>query len=314
MSHNAELGGFLRSHRDRLRPAEAGLPARHGGRRVPGLRREEVAELAGVSAAYYTRLEQGRHPHVSQAVLDSVARALRLDDAERDHLHALVRSPHPRTARHTAPTAPTRARPEVHEMLDTFDRIAPALVLNHRFDVLAANRLARALLTDFDALPYRDRNLARHILLAPEARGLYADWEAVARGIVANLRRTTISHPGDRLLDELVGEVRAGLPQFEVWWSSHRVKQCTFGIQRLRHPLVGALNLRHQALTFSGEPDQNLHVWPAEPGSPDAENLALLASWSAEEARDRHTVGPAEAKYTAPPTEPSRPSRPSRTN
>ncbi|MFF3943028.1 helix-turn-helix domain-containing protein [Streptomyces phaeofaciens] len=152
MEQNAELADFLRTRRARLTPAEAGLPAGTGARRVPGLRREEVAQLAGVSADYYTRLEQGRHPNVSEAVLDAVARALRLDDDERAHLFDLART---RTARpqHGRPQPVQRVRPEVHRMLDVLNSVSPAFVANHRGDVLAANRLAKALITDWEALP-----------------------------------------------------------------------------------------------------------------------------------------------------------------
>ncbi|MFF8410590.1 helix-turn-helix transcriptional regulator [Streptomyces omiyaensis] len=215
--HNAELGDFLRSCRSRLRPEDAGLPpgVSAGTRRVPGLRREEVALLAGVSTDYYTRLEQGRHPHVSDTVLDSIARALRLDEVERDHLHDLARTTAGSRRGGARAIAPVpRARAAVHQMLDVLGEVSPVLVVNHRRDILAANRLGKALITDFDALPARERNLARFVLLDPAARELYADWDEIAQNLVAVLRRAAGSHPDDRLLNELISEFYVKVPQF----------------------------------------------------------------------------------------------------
>ena len=236
MNHNGELGDFLRSRRARLRPEDAGVGFGPGARRVPGLRREEVAHLAGVSPDYYARLEQGRHPHVSEAVLEAVARALRLDDTERGYLFELARPKSP--DRRRPPRAP-RVRQPVHRMLDVLNDVSPAIVLNHRSDVLGANHLAKALITDFDALPYRDRNLARYVLLHPAARDLYTDWDQVAETFVASLRLAAGHHPDDRLLNELVGELSIKVPEFSTWWAGHRVDQCAHGTQRLDHPEVG---------------------------------------------------------------------------
>ncbi|MDA2807588.1 helix-turn-helix transcriptional regulator [Nocardiopsis suaedae] len=280
MDGNSELGGFLRSRRARLSPQEAGAPLSGGVRRVPGLRREEVAHLAGVSTDYYTRLEQGRHPHVSESVLSAVARALRLDGVERDHLFELAR---PRTdagGSGAGSGGVQRVRPEVHRMLEVFNGVTPALVVNHRKDVLAANRLARALIADFEALPYRERNLARHVLLEPDARELYADWEGVAEEVVANLRLSSGRHPEDRLLNELVGEFMAKVPEFAGWWDRHRVGQCSYGPQRFRHPVVGALTLQHETLALPADEGQTVCVYTAEPGSESERTLGLLASWS----------------------------------
>ncbi|MFI7229610.1 helix-turn-helix transcriptional regulator [Nonomuraea angiospora] len=289
MDPNVELGDFLRSRRARLRPEEVGVVLGAGGvRRVPGLRREEVAHLAGVSTDYYTRLEQGRHPHVSDAVLTAVARALRLDDVERGYLFELVR---PAPARRR-PEPPQRVRPEAHRMLEVLNDVSPALILNHRRDVLAANQLARALIRDFDALPVRERNLARHVLLDPAARDLYIDWDVVAQTFVANLRLAAGRRPDDPLLNELIGELFVKLPEFNGWWASHRVGQCAHGVQRLRHPVVGELALSHETLAFPADPDQLLCLYTAEPGSPSAEALRLLASWSAPDRPARTSASP----------------------
>ncbi|MGY0055172.1 helix-turn-helix transcriptional regulator [Streptomyces sp. LZ34] len=280
MDQNAELGEFLRSRRARLSPEAAGVAPSGGARRVPGLRREEVARLAGVSTDYYTRLEQGRHPNVSEGVLDAVARALRLDAVECDHLFHVAR---PRTARSPrSRTSPShRVRPEAHQMLDILGGVSPAFIVNHRQDVLASNHLARALITDFEALAHRERNFARFVLLDPAARELYADWDAVAEIVVANLRLASGRHPDDTRLNELIGEACVKVPEFNAWWSSHRLDQCAYGAQRFQHPVVGELTLHHETLAFPADPDHTICLYTAEPGSTSAQSLGLLASWSA---------------------------------
>ncbi|WP_151479942.1 helix-turn-helix transcriptional regulator [Streptomyces albicerus] len=287
MEQNAELGDFLRTRRARLSPAEAGVAPGGGARRVPGLRREEVAYLAGVSTDYYTRLEQGRHPNVSETVLTAVARALRLDDDEREYLFDLVR-PSTTRPRRRHPARVQRARPEVHRMVDILNGVTPAFVANHRQDVLAANQLARALITDFDALPYRERNFARYVLLDPVARERYTNWDEVAEIVVADLRLQAGRHPDDTRLNELIGEAYVKVPEFNTWWDSHRVAQCVHGTQRFHHPVVGALTLHHELLAFPADPDQTLCLYTAEPGSSSAQALALLASWSAPDATPGH--------------------------
>ncbi|MFF7476838.1 helix-turn-helix domain-containing protein [Streptomyces sp. NPDC008092] len=279
MNHNGELGDFLRSRRARLRPEDAGAAFSGGARRVPGLRREEVAHLAGVSTDYYARLEQGRHPHVSETVLEAVARALRLDDTERGYLFELAR---PRTSRRhrSRPARAPRMRQPIHQMLDVLNDVSPALVLNHRSDVLGANHLAKALITDFDALPHRDRNLARFVLLHPAARDLYADWDRIAETFVASLRLAAGHHPDDPLLNELVGEMSIKVPEFSTWWAGHRVDQCAHGTQRLVHPVVGELTVSYETLALPADPDQSIVLYTTEPGSASAETLRLLASWT----------------------------------
>ncbi|WP_329457855.1 helix-turn-helix transcriptional regulator [Streptomyces sp. NBC_01497] len=301
MDQNTELRDFLRSRRGRLSPEAAGLAPGGGARRVPGLRREEVAHLAGMSTDYYTRLEQGRHPHVSGGVLDAVARALRMDDVERDYLFELVRARIARPARSPG-TVTRRVRPEVHQMLDVLGDVAPAVVINHRQDVLASNRLARALITDFEVLAGRQRNLARLVLLDPAVRALFVDWEEMAEITVAVLRLASGRHPDDALLNELIGEVMAKVPKAGTWWASHRISQCVHATTPLHHPVVGPLTLRFETLSFPADPDHTLGLFTAEPGSPSAQALSLLASWTAPEIRADPEVpgrtGPGEPHRT----------------
>jgi transcriptional regulator with XRE-family HTH domain len=239
---NTELREFLRSRRARIIPEEAGLPPQPGTRRVPGLRREEVAQLAGVSVDYYVRLERGTL-NVSETVLDAVARALRLNDTERNHLFALARPA--RTQRRPMP--PQRVRPGLHRVLETLTGI-PAVVLGRRLDLLATNRIARALYTDFDALPHRERNMARYVFLDEAARELYADWEAAGRGIVAALHLYAGRHPHDPQLAELIGELSLRDRDFRRWWADHDVLRHTHGTKHYHHPVVGDLTLDYEGL------------------------------------------------------------------
>jgi transcriptional regulator with XRE-family HTH domain len=267
-----ELREFLRSRRARLAPEDVGLDPGAGHRRVPGLRREELAQLAGVSVDYYVRLEQGRNPSVSATVLDAIARALRLDDHETAHLFDLAR-PAPATR-----SQPQRVRAGVRVLLDGLE--TPAFVLGRRLDVLATNRMARALLCDFDALPARERNHARWVFLNPDARERYADWEAVARDNVAVLRMDAGRHPDDHELSTLIGELTIKSPDFARWWAAHDVLRQTHGTKRYRHPVVGELTIFYEALPLPDDPEQTLFVYSAEPGSPSSEALALLSSWT----------------------------------
>jgi transcriptional regulator with XRE-family HTH domain len=274
-----ELGAFLRSRRAMITPKRVGLPT-HRARRVPGLRREEVARLAGISADYYARLEQERVAAVSETVLAGIAQALRLDQADRAHLFTLAR---------TSPTAralpPQRIRPGLRRVVDT--ATVPALVLGRRQDVLAGNALADAVFTDFAALPARRRNLARFVFLDDTARTRYADWPAVAMASVAALRDYARRHPYDPRLVELVGELSLRDNDFRTWWADGDRPCAGVGRVRLRHPVVGELILRHDALTTTDDPDQTLVLYPAEPGSVAEDNLALLASWTAQVRAER---------------------------
>ncbi|MEV7080623.1 helix-turn-helix transcriptional regulator [Streptomyces sp. NPDC093516] len=279
---DGELGDFLRSRRARIRPEEVGLPC-YGRRRVPGLRREEVAQLAGVSVDYYVRLEQGRGPGgpsrtkaggVSDAVLDAIARVLRLDAAEREYLRAVAR-PHRRAA--GGPAVPG-VRPGIRLILDGMDR-NPAYVLDHRMNVLAWNALADAVL-GFDGTGVEERNLPRRTFLDPASRALYPDWDAIAEQTVAHLRLKAGHHPGDAALGQLVGELTHASADFRRLWADHLVKPCDHGVKRLRHPVAGLLTLPYETLTVPSAPDQTIVAYAPEPGSETAERLALLASWT----------------------------------
>jgi transcriptional regulator with XRE-family HTH domain len=274
-----ELREFLRSRRARVTPEQAGLDPQPGTRRVPGLRREEVAHLAGVSVDYYVRIERGRHLNVSESVLDAIARALCLNDTERSHLYALARPT--RTRQRSLP--PQRVRPGLCRVLDTITEV-PAIVLGRRLDLLASNQLARAFYTDFEALPHRDRNMARFIFLDETARELYVDWEGAARGVVAGLHLYAGRHPDDPQLAELIGDLSLQDTDFRRWWADHEVFNRTHGTKQYHHPVVGDLTLGYEAFTPTGDPDQVLGLHTAEPGSPSEVALRLLASWTGQPA------------------------------
>ncbi|MFD5114954.1 MULTISPECIES: helix-turn-helix transcriptional regulator [unclassified Streptomyces] len=279
MDRSSETADFLRSRRARITPGLAGLPADGRARRVPGLRRDEVARLAGVSTEYYTRLEQGRAGNPSPEVIEALARALQLDPAEREHLTDLLARP---TAARRTPTGPQRVRPGLHLMLQTLDHV-PAFVLGRRTDVLASNRLARAVLTDFDALPAPRRNLARFYLLDPEARERVTDWAQLSAETVAMLRLEAGRYPHDRRLADLVGELTLKSPEFTTWWNDHRVLRRTHGTKRYRHPVAGDLVFSYESFQPPGDPDQTLCVYNVEPGSDSAQAMRLLDSWTAPE-------------------------------
>jgi transcriptional regulator with XRE-family HTH domain len=275
MAAREELREFLRSRRSRIAPADAGLTD-HRPRRVPGLRREELAQLAGVSVDYYTRLEQGRDLNVSPEVLGAIATALRLRDDERAHLFDLARPT--RQRRKSTAIPPQRVRPGIRTLIDSLT--TPAFVLGCRLDVLAANRMARALLCDFDARPRRDRNHARWVFLDPAARERYLDWEEIARDNVASLRMFAGRYPDDPELSALIGELTVKSPEFASWWADHEVLRRGHGIKRYHHPVVGELTVAYEALPIPDATDQTLFIYTAEPGSPSEQALQLLANWS----------------------------------
>jgi transcriptional regulator with XRE-family HTH domain len=278
MAARSDLGDFLRTCRAGLTPEEVGLPGDPNGssRRVRGLRREEVAQLAGVSVDYYTRLEQGRHSTPSEAVVDALGRALRLDEAAQAHLIDLSR---PSASRRETPTV-QRVRPAVQQMLASFvDH--PAVVLGRRTDVLASNALATALMTDWRKLPPQERNYTRWILLDPVPRERFPDWQSVAADAVGTLRLDAGRHPDDPLLNELVGELTIKSPEFRAAWDDHRVHERTFGLKRMTHPEVGPIDLHFEALALPGSPDQTMFVYSTDPGSRSSDNLRLLALWVA---------------------------------
>lgn len=270
---NRELADFLRRARSQVDPSGAGLPPDSRARRVPGLRREEVALLAGVSTDYYTRLEQGRRITPSPSVVEAVGRALGLDDAGRAHLRDLIGTGAP--ARERSPGV-QRVRPGLRRLVDALDG-EPALVLGRRTDVLAANAMAAALFTDFERLPARHRNYARWMFLDAGARALFVDWEEQARAAVENLRLDAGRDPSDRHTAALIAELREESHEFDAWWEQHRVHQRTHGSKRLRHPVAGELTVEYETLTPPGDPDTTLYVYTAEPGSPSARALGLLA-------------------------------------
>ena len=276
---NRELADFLRRARAARDPQEAGLPDDGRVRRVRGLRREEVAVLAGVSTDYYTRLEQGRRIVPSTQVIDAIARALGLDDVGHTHLHDLVsvtRAPRP-AAR--SRSAVQRVRPGLRRLLDSLDA-HPALVLGRRTEILGANRMACALFADFERMPGRERNYARWMLLSDDARNLFVDWEVQARNAVEALRLEAGRAPEDRDLIELVGELSVSSPEFRQWWSEHQVHQRTFGSKRLVHPIVGDLTVAFETFELPGDNEQALYIYTAEPGSTSHQAIAILASWS----------------------------------
>ncbi|WP_405010938.1 helix-turn-helix domain-containing protein [Kitasatospora sp. NBC_01539] len=276
MDMRTELSEFLRSRRARLRPEDVGLPRYGGRRRVPGLRREEIAQLAGVSTAYYIRLEQGHGENVSTTVLDAIAGALQLDQVERDHLNRLAR---PVSRRSRGAQRPQRVRPALQQLLDAMTEI-PAYVLGLRMDVLAWNSLACALVGDFPSMPPEQRNMARQVFLTQAARDLYTDWEAKASDVVAGLRMDAGRIPDDPKLTSLIGELSVKSEDFRRLWATHDIRDKGHGVKELHHPVVGRLTVRYEMFRPPDDPDQVLLTYHAEPGTPSADTLRLLASWA----------------------------------
>jgi transcriptional regulator with XRE-family HTH domain len=293
-----ELGDFLRRCRAGLTPEAVGLD--DGGpvkRRVRGLRREEVAQLAGVSVDYYTRLEQGRHSSPSEAVLEALARVFRLEPAARAHLSDLA---HP-VRRKTAQPPAQRVRPAMQQLIASMSE-HPALILGRRTDVLAANTLARQLFTDWTRMPPRERNYARWMFLDPAAAELFPDWRTVAAEVVGTLRLYAGRHPDDVRLNELVGELTIKSAEFSAWWNGHQVHERTHGVKRLTHPAVGPMTLRYEALPLPGDADQVLFIYHTDPGSSSHDSLALLALLSGGTAAPRS--GRVQLNSSADRTEP----------
>ncbi|SHN13862.1 helix-turn-helix transcriptional regulator [Cryptosporangium aurantiacum] len=278
IDHRAEIREFLSSRRARLTPEQAGLPAYGGHRRVKGLRREEVALLAGVSIDYYVRMERGNLAGASESVLDAIARALQLDDAERDHLFALARAAGPASRPRRA--TPSGVRPVIQQVLDAIGD-APAWVRNGRHDIVAMNRLARALYAPVLADPRRPANTARFVYLDPAARDFFVDWDRIANDAAAMLRLEAGQNPHDRALIELIGELSTQSEVFRTRWASHDVRYHRSGQKRLRHPIVGQLDLDFESMELPSEPGLCLNVYTAAAGTPAADGLKLLASWAA---------------------------------
>jgi len=281
LDRRAELSEFLRSRRARLKPEDVGLPHFGRHRRVPGLRREELAQLAGVSVAYYTRLEQGNGRNVSAEVLDAIARALRLTDAEHAHLTHLAR---PKQHKKKPSARPQQVRPALRQLLDALEGV-PAYVSGRRAEILAWNRMAAAVFGDWGELPPQERNWARLVFLSPAYRELYVDWESKAADMVSYLRMDAGCHPDDPKLSALVGELSVKSDEFRRLWATHDVKEKSHGVKRMRHPLVGELTLSYETFKLPDDAEQSLITYHAEPGSPSAEALQLLASWGTDATR-----------------------------
>lgn len=284
MGQSVEFGKFLKAMRSRLKPEDVGITDGVGARRVPGLRREEAARLADISTDYYTRLEQGRNIHASRAVLDSLARALRLDAGEQAHMMNLLRHC-AESAR--SPLPAQSVRPALRQLLEAVGDV-PALVLGRRTDVLAGNRMAFLLFADFPQLPAAERNLTRWLVLDPGARELFRDWKTVAAEAAGALRIDVGRHPNDAQANQLVGELAVHSEQFRQWWAGHRVASRSAGTVRLHHPAVGDLELNFENLVLPDDADQTLRIYSANQGSPSADALALLGSLGADTAGPRN--------------------------
>jgi transcriptional regulator with XRE-family HTH domain len=288
-----EIREFLNSRRGRITPEQAGLIS-YGSRRVPGLRREEVAVLAGVSVPYYTRLERGDMSGVSDSVLEALSRALELDDAERAHLFDLARAAHPAPARPRRRQTKPRVRPEVQWTLDAITGAA-AFVGNERLDILAANQLGLALFSELYVAPGRPVNTARFVFLDPRAEAFFGDWDRVATESAAILRSAAGRDPHDRDLSDLVGELATQSEAFRTRWAAHNVRFHNTGVKHFNHPVVGELHLSYNRLDLAADPGLTIFTYTAEPGSRSDEALRLLGSWAA-------TVDRAESAHATDPS------------
>jgi transcriptional regulator with XRE-family HTH domain len=274
----AEVREFLSSRRARITPEQAGLPAYGGNRRVTGLRREEVAMLAGVSVDYYTRLERGSLAGASESVLDALAATLKLDDAEREYLFDLARAAGPGRGRPRKTAA--QVRPAVRQVLDAITD-APAWVRNGRHDIIAANTMGRALYAPVFADPHRPVNTTRFTYLNPAAREFWRDYDQVAHDAAAMLRLEAGRSPHDPDLIRLVGELSTQSELFARRWASRDVKYHRSGMKRIHHPAVGDLDLNFESMELPSEPGLVLNVYTAPAGTPSADALKLLTSWAA---------------------------------
>jgi transcriptional regulator with XRE-family HTH domain len=277
-----EIRDFLTTRRAGLTPAAVGLPDYGGRRRVAGLRREEVALLAGMSVEYYTRFERGNASGVSELVLEGIARALQLDDAERTHLYDLVRAANDgaRPMRRRPITRAQNVRPTTQRLLDAMTGV-PALVQNGRLDVIATNALARALFSEMYVQPQRPVNFARFLFLEPRAQAFYRDWDDSADQLVALLRAETGRNRDDRALSDLIGELSTRSEVFRRLWGAHAVREHRTGNKRLHHPDVGDLDLSYEAMELSNERGLQLIAWTAEPSTRSHDALQLLGNLAA---------------------------------
>lgn len=276
MDNKDGIREFLATRRAKITPEQAGLPVYGTNRRVKGLRREEAAMLAGISVEYYTRLERGNTQGVSDDVLEGIARALQLDEAERAHLFDLVRAATITNAPRRRPTQ-ERVRQSVQQILDSIG--APAYVRNERLDILGANRLGEAVYSPVFDFPSRPVNMARFLYLSPSAPEFFEDWDTIAHDAVAILRAAAGRDPYDKRLTDLIGELSTRSDEFRIRWAAHNVKFHRTGTKRFHHPVVGDLTLTFEALELAADPGQRLNIYTAEPGSPSQDALNLLASW-----------------------------------
>lgn len=302
MDNRSEIRAFLTSRRAKITPEQAGLPAYGGTRRVPGLRRGEVAQLAGVSIEYYTRLERGNLAGASEDVLEAVARALQLDEAEHSHLFNLARAAGAGAKARRRPAPKQLVRPGVRLTLNAITG-APAFVGNGRLDILAANQLGYALYSDMYARPERPANHARFIFLDDRSRSFYPNWNKAADDTVALLHTTAGRDPFDRSLTDLIGELSTRSEDFRTRWAAHNVRQHFTGRKHFHHPVVGDLHLLFEAMELSADTGLSLYVYSAEPGSPSDDAIRLLASWAATNAlADRMESVPGAERSVPGPT------------
>ncbi|MGZ6705413.1 MAG: helix-turn-helix transcriptional regulator [Solirubrobacteraceae bacterium] len=276
MDPTNDIAEFLTSRRAKVTPEQVGLPT-YGPRRVPGLRREEVASLAGVSVEYYKRLERGNVSGASESVLEALAQALQLDDAERAHLFDLARAANAIAPKRRRPVQ-QRVRPVVHRILESIT--TPAIVRNSRVDYLAANPLGRALYAPLFDSREQPANSARFTFLDPAAQDFYVDWERMAKDLVAHLRSEAGRNPHDRGLSDLIGELSVRSTEFRTWWAAHNVRYHQTGTKRLHHPIVGDLELSYEVMELSADAGVTMSVYSAEPGSRSQQALDLLGSWA----------------------------------
>jgi len=280
-SHN-DIREFLISRRARLTPEQAGLPNFGGRRRVVGLRREEVALLAGMSVEYYVRLERGNATGVSEAVLEGISRALQLGEAERSHLYDLVRTANAgaRPQRRRGQARAQQVRASVQQTIDAMTNV-PVFVQNGRLDIVATNRLGFALFSEMYVQPQRPANFGRFVFLDPRAQAFYRNWEDAAQQTVALLRSEAGRAPYDRVLSDLVGELSTRSDVFRTLWASHDVREHRTGIKSIHHPVVGDLDLNYEGMELASERGLLLLAYTAQPGSASHDGLRLLASWAA---------------------------------
>ncbi|MBX7435203.1 helix-turn-helix transcriptional regulator [Mycobacterium sp. Y57] len=279
VDNRQEIREFLTSRRARITPEQAGLPIVGGHRQVNGLRREEVALLTGVSVDYYIRLERGNLAGASDSVLDALARALQLDDAEREHLFDLARIDNAARLPKRATTSRSRIKPVVAQVLDAITDAA-ADIRNQRGDIIAANKLGTALYDEIHAETIQPPNVARYTFLNPKARDFFNDWDRAATDVVAVLRATAGRNPYDKALSDLVGELSTRSEEFRIRWAAHNVRRHTSGSKRMHHHIVGDIELNYQSFDLPDAPGLRLNVFTAQPDTPHQHALRFLASWA----------------------------------